>query len=314
MTSLIGIDVCKIRLDVESEPPGFSTSVDNTVAGIAKLIKLLHALPEGVQKIVLEATGGYERKAARALQDAGFFVQVVHPSRARYYAKAMGKQAKTDQIDASLLARYGAVLKDETCMLPSIERDKVRELLQTREAWVQARDDNKRRVEHVVDPEVRTIIGEWVISLNQQIKQIEKVLELALTKLDGQKILRARSIRGVGLIAVATLVSYLPELGTLSRRTVASLAGVAPWNNDSGKTQGARSIRGGRSRLRHGLYMPMWSVVQWNPELHERYTKLIASNKAPKVALIACMKSFLVRLNAMLRDGTEWRSGDIAAD
>jgi transposase len=314
MASLIGVDVCKTRLDVESEPPGFSTSVDNTLAGFAQLIRLLNALPEGVQKVVMEATGGYERQAARTLRDAGFTVQIVHPSRARFYAKAMGKQAKTDKIDASLLARYGGALESEPCLQASIERDKVRELLQTREGWVQTRDDSKRRLEHIVDSEVRAMIGMWIVSIDKQIKQLEETLELALAALEGQKILRARSIRGVGLVAIATLISYLPELGTLSRRTVASLAGVAPWNNDSGNTQGPRSIRGGRARLRHGLYMPMWSILRWNPDLQDRYTRLIASHKLPKVALIACMKSFLIRLNAMLRDGTEWQSGEIAAD
>jgi transposase len=314
MVSLIGIDVCKARLDVESEPPGFSASVDNTLAGFIDLIQRLRALSGGVQKIVLEATGGYERQAARALQDAGFVVQIVHPSRARHYAKAMGTQAKTDQIDARLLARFAGAVRDEPCTLPSTERDKVRELLQTREAWVKTRDDTKRRLEHIVDLDVRTMIEDWIALLKQQIKLADRELELALAALEGQKILRARSIKGVGPVAVATLVSYLPELGSLSRKTVASLAGVAPWNNDSGKSQAPRSIRGGRARLRHGLYMPMWAILRCNPGLQARYDMLIASKKVPKVALIACMKSFLVRLNAMLRDDTEWESGNIAAN
>lgn len=305
MISWVGIDVSKSNLVVWVKPQNEGFDVSNTSEGFLELIQRLNQLDVGM--ILLEATGGYERNVMAALQDANLKVHRVNPRRARYFAVAIGKNAKTDAIDAAVLAEFAEVLSASRSKVISPEREALRELIQQREHFVQQRDDNKRRLQQAQLPLVITLIKEHIRYLQMQIKQLDKTINQSMRDLDAEKAERLISVKGIGTVATASLLVYLPELGELDRREIAALAGIAPLNDDSGKHTGKRQIYGGRARVRRALYMSCWVVIRHQPDFKARYDGLRERGKSAKVALIACMRVLLIRLNAMLRDGTEWR-------
>ncbi|MGH8487079.1 MAG: transposase, partial [Pseudomonas sp.] len=183
-----------------------------------------------------------------------------------------------------------------------------------RDRFVQHRDDEKRRIKQASFASVIAGYSEHIAYLNGQIKALEQSIEGALKALDSQKAELLKSVKGVGLITVASLMSYLPELGTLSGRQIASLVGLAPFNNDSGTKSGPRQIWGGRYRIRRTLYMSCWSMIRHVPDFKRRYESLKARGKCSKVAVVACMRVLIVRLNAMVRDGAPWIDHPIPAD
>ncbi|PPK35249.1 IS110 family transposase [Pseudomonas laurylsulfatiphila] len=305
MISWVGIDISKSNLVVWVQPQGEGFDLPNTSEGFVELIERLSQYE--VDRVLLEATGGYECKVMAALQGANFKVLRINPRRARAFAVAMGKNAKTDPIDAAVLADFAEVLHASRDKIISPEREALRELIQLREQFVQQRDDNKRRLQQVQLPAVTVAIKGLVHYLQVQIKQLDKTIHQSMHELDAEKAERLISVKGIGTVATASLLVYLPELGALDRREVAALAGIAPYNDDSGNHSGKRQIYGGRARVRRALYMSCWVVIRHQPDFKARYDALRERGKSAKVALIACMRILLIRLNAMLRDGTEWR-------
>ena len=305
MISWVGIDISKSNLVVWVQPQGEGFDLPNTPEGFVDLIERLSHYEVG--RVLLEATGGYECKVMAALQGASFKVLRINPRRARAFAVAMGKNAKTDPIDAAVLADFAEVLHASRDKVISPEREALRELIQLREHFVQQRDDNKRRLQQVQLPAVTETIKGLVHYLQAQIRQLDKTIHQSMHELDAEKAQRLISVKGVGTVATASLLVYLPELGELDRREIAALAGIAPYNDDSGTHSGKRQIYGGRARVRRALYMSCWVVIRHQPDFKVRYDALRERGKSAKVALIACMRVLLIRLNAMLRDGTEWR-------
>jgi len=305
MISWVGIDISKTNLVVWVQPQNEGFDVLNTSQGFVELIEHLSCYEVG--RVLLEATGGYERRVMAALQDANFNVLRINPRRARAFAVAMGKNAKTDPIDAAVLADFAEVLHASRDKVISPEREALRELVQLREHFVQQRDDNKRRLQQAQLPTAITAIKEHIRYLQTQIKQLEKAINQSMRDLDAEKAERLISVKGIGTVATASLLVYLPELGELGRREIAALAGIAPYNDDSGNHSGKRQIFGGRARVRRALYMSCWVVIRHQADFKARYEALRERGKSAKVALIACMRILLIRLNAMLRDGTEWR-------
>lgn len=305
MISWVGIDISKSNLVVWVKPQNEGFDVSNTSEGFLELIQRLSQFDVGL--ILLEATGGYERHAMAALQGANFKVLRVNPRRARSFAVAMGKNAKTDAIDAAVLADFAGVLNASSSKVISPEREALRELVQQREHFVQQRDDNKRRLQQAQLPAVIALIKGHIYFLQTQIRQLDKAINQSMYELDAEKAQRLISVKGIGTVATASLLVYLPELGELDRREVAALAGIAPLNDDSGNHSGKREIYGGRARVRRALYMACWVVIRHQADFKARYEGLRERGKSAKVALIACMRVLLIRLNAMLRDGTEWR-------
>lgn len=304
MTLWIGIDVAKDRLAVCLWPPAKHFTFTNTAEGHTQLLALLHDQPVG--NVLLEATGGYESALLRALQAAGHPATRINPRRARAFAEAMGKMAKTDPIDAALLARM-AELVQAPSLTPEPEREALRDLVQRREQLVQQRDDERRRLHQAHRPCVRDDLIEHIGHLRQRIRRIDQAIGQAQRQLDDDLSRRLLAIDGIGEVTTASVLAYLPELGRLDRRQIAALAGLAPYNVDSGQHAGKRRIRGGRAPIRRVLYMASWSVIRTQPDFKARYARLRQNGKCAKVAITACMRVLLTRLNAMARDQAEWR-------
>lgn len=302
----VGLDVSKATVDVGFLPANYPQfQVSNDLEGFTRLITCLNELEVG--RILLEATGGYERALLRALRLEGLNVFRVNPKRARDYARAMGKIAKTDKIDAQMLAKFARDFEDLPHVEPNKDRDELGELLKLRGSLVKSRDSDKRRMKQTTCAKAISTYTDHIAYLEGQIKSLGKEIEDASTVLDQEKARRLRSVKGIGAITCGTLLAFLPELGTVSGRKIAALAGLAPYNNDSGKKSGPRSIEGGRYTVRGATYMSTWSMVQHDPQVKAEYEALRARGKLAKVAIVACMRKLLIRLNAMLRDGTGWR-------
>lgn len=303
MSIWIGIDVSMATLAVHVLPEARSLSLPNTTEGHAQL--LAHVAGNAVGNVLLEATGGYERALMRTLATAGWPVTRINPQRARAFAQAMGKIAKTDPIDAALLARMAELVVAERVQ-PSPEQEALRELVQRREQMVQQRDDERRRLKQATHAWVRQSLIEHIGSLRRQIRAVGKQIVLAQRQVDHVLAARLMAVPGIGEVTTASLLAYLPELGTLDRRQIAALAGLAPYNVDSGKTSGKRRIRGGRGAIRRVLYMACWSVIRKQPDFKARYQRLRQQGKGAKLAITACMRVLLIRLNAMARHDAEW--------
>ena len=305
---VVGIDVGKEQVEVAVlGAAGVPARVANEDAGHAQLLAALQ--PLRVALVVLEATGGYEAALACALQAAGLAVAVVNPRQARDFARALGRLAKTDRIDAADLAAYGRMLLDRPDLArylkpleTAVQQDLAALVTRRRQLLVMLGMEQQRLAQsrRAVRPSIRKVI---------------QVLERQLADVDGQMNghLRAhfaapdqllRSTVGVGPVTSASLIAELPELGRLSRRQIAALVGVAPMAQDSGASRGRRRIRGGRASLRRVLYMATVSATRHNPLIRDHYARLRAAGKLPKVAIVACMRKLLTILNAMARTGT----------
>lgn len=304
MSLWIGIDVAKATLAVCLLPAQQHLTLPNTAEGHAQLLTHLHG--QSVGNVLLEATGGYERAVMAALSKAGHAVTRINPRRARAFAIAMGKTAKTDPIDAALLARMAELIQAPAIALEP-ERDLLRAWVQRREQLVEQRDSERRRLHQATEPLLREDLVGHIGQLCLRIRAINKTLVHVQRQLDHALCLRLEAIPGIGPVTAASLMAYLPELGHLDRRQIAALAGLAPYNVDSGQHTGKRRIRGGRPAIRRVLYMACWSVIRKQADFKLRYQRLRASGKAAKVALTACMRILLIRLNAMVRDHADWK-------
>lgn len=306
MNAWVGIDVSKDTLAVFVRPQGKSFECANNDEGWAKLLYSLQGYD--VQRVVLEATGGYERGVLQYLVSGDLAVVRINPQRAKAFAKAMGRLAKTDPIDAAVLAHMAEVVEAKTCEVETPEAQALREFVRRREQLVQQRDDERRRRQQARTSLVLESLNASLDALKAQIAHLDRAIANAARELDEERCSRLSEVVGIGPVTVASLLTYLPELGQLDRRQIAALVGVAPYNSDSGSQRGRRQISGGRPMMRRVLYMTCWSVVRYQEDFKQRYQSLRQRGKPAKVALIACMRVLLTRLNAMLRDGTSWQS------
>ena len=299
-----GIDVSKDDLEAQLASKDAGINCPNTATGFLLLIDWLKS--HQVRCVLLEATGGYERQVMKALQAADLEVVRINPSRARSFARALGLQAKTDPIDAKLLAHFAATIKPPKSQPTSPEQDDLRALVHQRENFVQQRSDDERRVKTASSDAVKNLLKSHIDYLAKVIASVDIQIRQSVENLNKKRVSQLCSVKGIGLITAASLMAYLPELGSVGRREIAALSGLAPYNNDSGKHKGKRYICGGRFSVRRSLYMACWSGIHFQPEFNARYKALRDKGKCAKVALIACMRVLLIRLNAMIRDGSEW--------
>lgn len=305
MSVFVGIDVAKATLAVALRPSGEVFEVANSPAGHRALVQRLRKLP--VERVLLEATGGYERAVMAALQ-AQWPVVRVPPHQARAFATAMGRIAKTDPIDAAMLAHLAQVTDARPTPAETPQQQRLQALVQRRGQVVQQRDDERRRLQQVQNqPLVAASLKRLLRAQQAEIARLDKAIVEAMADADSVRAEQLLAVSGIGPVTAATLVAFLPELGQIERRQIAALVGVAPYNADSGGKRGLRRIRGGRAGIRRVLYMATWSAIRAQPALKQRYQALRARGKCAKVALVACMRAFLGQINAMLRDDKPWQ-------
>jgi transposase len=303
----VGIDVSKAHLDVAVLETGAEWQVDNTPAGIAELVERLQALAPTL--IVIEATGGREQPALRALLLADLPVALVNPRRVRKFAEALGRLAKTDRLDARLLARFAQDVRPARTHLTKASDEQLSALLARRKQLLDMQTAEQNRLATAV-PILQPMIAEHLQWLAEHLKAVEQEIDQLNQQDDERKERQAimRTLKGVGPVTAATLSADLPELGQLSKKKIAALVGVAPFNQDSGRYRGKRRIKGGRATVRQVLYMAAVAAARSNPLIQEFYRALIKRGKEKKVALVACMHKMLTILNAMLRDHQVWHA------
>ena len=302
----VGIDVSKATIDVYCSDGDLSGKYRRTEAGLCKLVARLAKVP--VARVLLEASGGYERAVLKALHAAGLAVVLVQPARARHFAKSMGRYAKTDAIDAKVLAHMASILPDDTrvWMPQSDAVATIRELLRRRLTLIDMRDAERKRCRAAECPVVVGSLDAALRFLKEQIRQLDAAIR-AHVEADSdirRHVDVLEGVRGVGQLTAVTLLVEMPELGDLNRNEVAALAGVAPITRESGTWVGHRYIYGGRHSVRRALYMSALSAIRFNPHLSDFYKRLVDRGKPKKVALIAVMRKLLIYLNGLVREAT----------
>lgn len=300
---VVGIDVSKDWLDVVIGDE--SLRVANDADGISVLIERLRSAD--VQWIVMEATGGYETQAASAIAGAGLRLAVVNPRQVRDFAKATGRLAKSDRIDAQVIAAFGEAIEPQIVRLPDEQTRELQGLLTRRSQLVGMRVQESNRLA-LMEGAMRKQIKSHIAWLDKAIDEVNTDITARLRKSPvwREKDELLRSLKGIGPITSSTLMASLPELGQLDRRAIAALVGVAPFNRDSGTFRGKRAIWGGRAQVRQMLYMAATAAIRFNPVIKPFYERLIARGKPHKVAIVACMRKMLTILNAMTRSNTHW--------
>jgi transposase len=307
--AFVGIDVAKAELVIAIRSSGDRWTVANDEAGIQTLLKGLHRHAPAL--VVLEATGGYERAAIAALAAARLPLVVANPRQVRDFARATGQLAKTDRIDADTLALFAERVRPEPRALPDEAANALDALLTRRRQVLEMLIAERNRLEHAL-PAVRRGITQHIRWLERQLHDVDRDLD---DSIQGSPIWRAkdnllRSAPGVGPVLSRTLIGELPELGTLPRKQIAALVGVAPLARDSGTLKGKRLVWGGRAPVRAALYMAALVGTRCNPVIRAFYLRLLAAGKPKKVALTACMPKLLTISNAMMRTNTTWRQID----
>jgi transposase len=300
-----GIDVAKDWLDVASTAGETVTRFANDPEGIAELVAALTAQPP--QLIALEATGGHETAVTAAVAAAGLAVAVVNPRQVRAFATASGQLAKSDALDARVLAQFAQRMQPPVRPLPEATSQDLAALLARRRQLLEMRTAERNRRPRLA-PRLRPRLDEHLVWLSQQIAELDRGLDDTLR---ASPVWRAkedllRAIPGIGPVVARTLLASLPELGTLTPEQAAALAGVAPLNQDSGQRRGPRRIAGGRAPVRAALYMAVVTAIRVNPPIRAFYARLTAGGKPGKVALTACMRKLLTMANAILRDAVPW--------
>lgn len=302
----IGIDVSKTQLDIGIKPSNQNGAVSNDEVGIAELLKQVESPSETL--VVLEATGGLERPVATALAAAGIAVVVINPRQVRQFAKAIGQLAKTDRIDALLLAQFAETVQPEPRPLKDEQTTALSALLSRRRQVVDMLVAEKNRLPRA-HKQVRRELKSHIQYLEKRLKDVDRDLQdwiqdSPLWRVNDDIL---QSSPGVGKTLSVTLLADLPELGQLNRKQIAAIVGVAPINRDSGAYRGQRRVCGGRAQVRHVLYMATLAAIRFNPVISIFYARLTAAGKKPKVAIVACMRKLLTILNAMIRDQTHWK-------
>lgn len=306
MTDLyIGIDVSKARLDIAAGKDGEIWDSPNDNTGIAKTVSRIKDLAPKL--VVVESTGGLENQIVAHLFTEGIPVALVNPSRVRDFARSIGLLAKTDKLDARLLARFGEATKPIPTQLPSEDEQRLSALISRRRQLIDIRTAETNRLGSI-HASMRSRLQKHLEWLADEIEELDKEIQDFISHHPDfkakDKVLQ--SVPGIGPITSAILLSDLPELGKYSRQIMASLVGVAPFNSDSGFHRGKRRVKGGRSDVRTVLYMAAISASRFNPVIKSFYDHLVGKGKLKKVALVACMRKLLTILNAMMRDATLW--------
>ena len=301
----VGVDVGKFQLDIFLWERDRHFTVDNNEAGIREALKILGRYQ--IQCIAMEATGRYEMAFAAAAFEKDLPVAIVRPLQVRQFAKAADQLAKTDKIDAQIIARFAAVLKPRLTARRSKNLQRIKDLVTRRRQLISMRAQESNRA-RVMGKEMARSCQRLIKAFNKDIEWVENKLAKAVENEPtwDQRRSLLDSVPGVGSALIWTLLSEMPELGTLNHKQIASLAGLAPINRDSGKAKGKRRILGGRHHVRTTLYMATLSATQCNPVIGAFYRRLVSQGKHKKVALTAAMRKFLTILNAMVRDNKEW--------
>jgi transposase len=307
----VGIDVSKDHLDVHIRPDAITFRCQTEQAGLASIVaRLLDVQP---QLVILEATGGYEAPLVAALAAAGLPVVVVNPRQVRRFAEATGQLAKTDTLDAAVLAHFAEAIRPEVRPLPDEATLALAALMARRRQLIDMRTAEANRLA-MAPAAVAKGIRQHITWLERQLRRVDSELTAAI---QASPLWRAaddllQSVPGVGPVVSRTILSELPEIGTLSGKRIAALVGVAPVAKDSGRKSGVRSIAGGRASVRCGLYMAILSAVRYNPLIRAFYQRLREAGKAVKVAQVAAMRKLLTILNAMVRDNRQWNPATVA--
>jgi transposase len=310
MFTWIGIDVAKDSLDVAWTTANGTErhSLANTRSGHDSLVKQLPSPADA--RVVVEATGGYERALITALIEAGYRVAVVNPRQVRDFAKALGILAKTDRLDAAVLARFGQQVQPRVLEEDPKQRAELVQLVARRRQLIDLRTMESNRLQQSTARAAQKSIRHVLKLLEKEIDQLEAEIARLLGSDDDwrAKIELLSSVPGIAKVTSATLIAEVPELGRLNRQAIAALVGLAPFNDDSGRHRGVRRITGGRSAVRHVLYMAALSARRCNPVIHAFAQRLAAQGKKPKVIIAACMRKLLVILNTMLKNNTPWKT------
>jgi transposase len=306
----VGIDVAKAQLDIALRPTSERWAITNDAPGIAALVVRLQAVQPTL--IVLEATGGYHRAVVAALAAAALPLVVVNPRQVRDFAKATGQLAKTDALDARVVAHFAEAVRPTPRPLPDAQTEELRALLARRRQLIAMRTAEQNRLENA-SPRLRADIVAHIAWLEQHVATLDDDLDTTLraSPVWRERETLYRSVPGIGPVCARTLVLDLPELGTLSRQRIAALVGGAPFNRDSGTLRGTRTTWGGRAHVRATLYMSTLVAVRYNPVLKAFYQRLCAAGKAKKVALTACMRKLLTILNAMAKYQKPWQVQEV---
>ena len=307
-----GVDVSKSRLDVYALAQQKDYQFENNTAGIAALAAVVQQSQQPA--VVCEASGGYEQLMARTLDAAGIAVSVVNPKRVRDLARGMGQLAKTDRLDARMIASYGELTHPAQSIFANERADKLKRLVVRRREVVEMMTVEKNRYQRL-SGEDQAEVGEHIEWLKAKVKQLDeniKTLSESCAQWRQHKAILT-SVKGIAEVTATSLLALLPELGALNRKAIAALVGVAPFSRDSGNFRGRRHIWGGRAAVRAALYMPTLTAIRWNPPIRTYHQRLMARGKTQKVALIACMRKLLVCLNAMLRRNEPWCDEKVTA-
>ncbi|RUM73742.1 MAG: IS110 family transposase [Sulfurovum sp.] len=306
MLNRIGVDVSKKKLDIAFNETDFVT-IDNNEKAFQELLKTI-TMPLKDVHFIMEATGGYESKFADFLLSQNIAVSIINPKRVRDYAKAMGKLAKNDRIDAHVIREFANIANPVLLNKKSPEEQKLRNLIKRRRQLLKQQTIEKLYLETTSEREALDSIREMLKQLEIQIESMDAKIQ---TLMSADQSYRKKKellieVEGIGSQSVATILANLPELGTLNNKQIGALVGVAPFCNDSGERKGKKMIWGGRKQIRTALYMPMLSAIQYNKPIKAFYDRLIKKGKIRKVAVIACMRKLLTILNSMLKNNTRW--------
>lgn len=306
-TETAGVDISKCRLDVHIYPAGASAWFANDAAGHSALLSWL--APWSVERVVFEATGAYHRSFERYLAAAGLPLSKINPRQARRFAEAAGRLAKTDAIDAAMLARFGALLRPDIRQPVSQTLDEMGELLNAKSALMKDRTATLNRQKQLRSAMLKRLTAQRLKQMEGQIKTIDAALA-SLCQADAT--LQARfdillSIPGIGAATALAMLIEMPEIGTLEAPQAASLAGLAPVARESGEWKGKRAIRGGRKNLRRAIYMPALVAIRFNPDFKAKYHAMVGAGKPPKVAITTIMRKLVILANALLKAGRKWQ-------
>jgi len=302
----VGVDTGKTQLDIHIHPLNIYFHVPNTVEGVAEAIKKIK--PHKPSRIVIEATGRLEHEFVFACAKADLPFVVANPIHIKRFAGAIGQLAKTDKLDAALIANYGATIKPALSQLKPEKMRLMSDILSRRRQLITMQTMEKNRLK-IMPKEITSIIKPILTAIkNQLIKVDEKLLNLIASCPEyKEKYDTIQSMPGIGNVVTFNLLSNMPELGTLTNKEAAALVGVAPINKESGAYNGKRQIRGGRHQVRTVMFMASMSAIQCNPVIKPFYERLVAAGKPKKLAIIACIRKTIVILNAMVRDGVKWQ-------
>lgn len=306
--AIAGIDVSKGKLDVHVLPSNLVFTVDRDPHGLAGLVRRLHK--DGVGQVALEASGDYERSVIERLEADGIVVHLLNPARVRLFAEAAGILAKTDPIDAKVIALYCQHFPDSGLTSRPENARKLGEFLSVRAMLHKIIDEARNRLEHLRDPDLKALAERTLADARGQLRDINAGLArlIAQDKAMARKAKLIRSLKGAGPVLTSTLLARVPELGTLGRRQIARLCGVSPADNQSGKARRRAKLGGGRDQIRPVLHMVVLAAIRSNPAISSFAKRLAAKGKPRRLVFAACARKIIVILNAMVRDQTAWRS------